>query len=358
MTGFDDGWVINARAQGGRQGLGFSGGVSYQDHSLRQSGSSDKLAATAYKSKAADLKLVMESGERSSLMLTAQVMEQPSTPRYDELAPGFGQTKSSSEQYLFKPNRRSFLHARFRYDGQSNWFDQVEANLARQVITDDRLSQDYGSPEIVTETNSSTLDGLTLQVNSSFDSGISLVWGTEYYTDAVDSNRFTQVEESETKTEVRGRFPDKSSMDSTAVYFSGDWINADKFNLAAGLRYSWFDINLPAGDVLPGVSLKPSALTGDIHAVYELSPRPGNRFSIPNTNLDPETVWSYDLGIKTGSDSLELEVFAFYLDYSDKITSVFTGELSEDGLSCAAKTATMLKFTVWRRVCTGPPWTT
>jgi outer membrane receptor protein involved in Fe transport len=352
----DDGWVINARAQGGRQGLGFIGGVSYQDHSLRQSGSGEKLAATAYKSKAADLKLVMESGERSSLMLAAQVMEQPSTPRYDELTPGFGQAEPSSEQYLFKPNRRSFLHARFRYDGQGNWFDQVEANLARQVITDDRLSQDYGSPEIVTENNSSTLDGLTLQVNSSFDSGISLVWGAEYYTDAVDSNRFRQLEDSDTKTEARGRFPDNSSMDSTAVYFSGDWINADKFNLAAGLRYSWFDISLPARDILPAVSLKPSALTGDIHAVYEvnsgfklvanlghgfrppnifdlatLGPRPGNRFNIPNTNLDPETVWSYDLGIKTESDSLELEVFAFYLDYSDKITSVFTGELTEDG---------------------------
>ena len=183
-----------------------------------------------------------------------------------------------------------------------------------------------------------------------------MVWGAEYYTDAVDSNRFRQLQDSDMKTEVRGRFPDNSSMDSTAVYFSGDWINADKFNLAAGLRYSWFDIRLPPGDVLPAVNLKPSALTGDIHAVYEinpglklvanlghgfrppnifdlatLGPRPGNRFNIPNTNLDPETVWSYDLGIKTESNSLELEIFAFYLDYSDKITSVFTGELTEEG---------------------------
>ena len=352
----DNGWVLNARTEGGKQGWGFTGGATYQDHSSRTSGSGEKLVPSAYKSKAADLKFVIDSSERSSLMLAAQVMEQPSTPRYDELVPGYGPDEPSSEQYLFKPNRRNFLHARFRYDGQSDWFDQFEAHLARQVITDDRLTQDYGSPVIVTEHNRSTLDGLTLQFNSNFESGISLVWGAEYYTDEVDSNRFGQTEGSDSRTEVRGRFPDGSSMDSTAVYFSGEWISTDRFDLNAGLRYSWFDISLPADENHDDVNLKPSHLTGDVHAVYQLNPglklvanlghgfrppnifdlaalgpRPGNRFNIVNTDLGSETVWSYDLGLKVENDVLEFEVFAFYLDYSDKITSVFTGDTTEDG---------------------------
>jgi outer membrane receptor protein involved in Fe transport len=352
----DNGWIFNARTNGGNDAWGFTGGASYQDHSSRKSGNGEKLVPSDYTSKAADLKFVIDTSERSSLMLAAQVMEQPSTPRYDEMVPGYGQDEPSSEQYLFEPNRRGFIHARFRYDGQSEWFDQFEAHLARQTITDDRLTQDFGSPLITTEHNRSTLDGLTMQFNSSFDSGISLVWGAEYYTDSVDSQRYRQTEESDTKTEVRSRFPDNSSMDSAAVYFSGEWINTDKFNLNAGLRYSWFDIRLPANDNYENVKLTPSHLTGDIHAVYELNPglkivgnlghgfrppnifdlaalgpRPGNRFNIANTDLGPETVWSYDLGIKAESDSLEFEVFAFYLDYSDKITSVFTGDVTEDG---------------------------
>lgn len=352
----DNGWILNARTQGGRKGWGFTGGATYQDHSSRKSGSGELLVPSAYKSEAADLKFVIDTTERSSLMLAAQVMEQPSTPRYDELVPGFGQQEPSSEQYLFKPNRRSFIHSRFRYDGQSDWFDQVEVHLARQVITDNRLSQEYDSPIIVTENNRSTLDGLTLQINSNFNSGVSLVWGAEYYTDAVDSRRFEQTEDSNTRTEVAARFPDGSTMDSAAVYFSGEWINTDKWTINAGLRYSWFDIWLPADDNHDVVRLKPSDLTGDIHAVYVLNPglklvanlghgfrppnifdlaalgpRPGNRFNIANTDLAPETDWSYDLGIKAETDSLELEVFAFYLDYKDKITSVFTGETTEDG---------------------------
>jgi len=352
----DDGWVLSARTQGGKQGWGFAGGASYQDHSSRESGSGEKLVPSAYRSKAADLKFVFDTGDRSNLMLSAQAMEQPSTPRYDELVPGFGQQAPSSEQFLFEPNRRGFIHARFRLEGESAWFDQFEAHIARQVITDDRLTQEFGSPVIVTENNQSTLDGVTLQFNSVFYSAIPVVWGAEYYTDAVDSSRFTRDQDMEAATEVRSRFPDGSSMDSTAVYFSGEWLTTENFSLNAGLRYSWFDINLPADEIHAAVVLTPADLTGDIHAVYALNPglklvanfgrgfrppnifdlatlgpRPGNRFNVANTDLDPETIWSYDLGFKTESEHLEMEVFAFYLDYSDKITSVFTGEVTGDG---------------------------
>jgi len=352
----DDGWVVSARTRGGKQGWGFAGGVSYQDHSSRTSGSGEQLTPSAYRSKAADLKFVIDTSDRSNLMLSAQTMEQPSTPRYDELVAGFGQEEPSSEQFRFEPNRRSFLHARFRLDGESGWFDQFEAHLARQVITDDRLTQEYNSPVIVTENNISTLDGITLQFNSSLPSGIPLIWGAEYYTDAVDSRRFSQLENADSLNPVRSRFPDRSSMDSTAIYFSGEWLAMERFELNAGLRYSWFDIHLPASENYTDVVLTPADLTGDIHAVYEinpglklvanfgrgfrppnifdlttLGPRPGNRFNVPNPDLGPETVWSYDLGFKAETDRLEIEAFAFYLDYSDKITSVFTGEVTPDG---------------------------
>jgi len=352
----DDGWVLNARTEGGKRGFAFTGGATWQDHSSREAGNGETLYPSYFTSKAADLKFVVDSGENSDLMLAAQVMEQPSTPRYDSMTPGFGEQEPSSEQSFFKPNRRSFLHARYRYFGQSEWFDQVEAHLARQVITDDRRAQDYGSPEIVTEKNRSTLDGLTLQVNSSFDSGITLVWGAEYYTDAIDSTRFRQQEGSDDRTESAGRFPDGSSMDSSALYLSGQWLSMDRFNLNAGLRYSWFAIRLPADANHGVVRLEPSHLTGDLQAVYTLKenvklvsnigngfrppnifdlsalgPRPGNRFNIANTDLGPETVWSYDLGIKAETGPVELELFAFYLDYADKITSVYTGDVTDDG---------------------------
>jgi outer membrane receptor protein involved in Fe transport len=352
----DDGLVLNVRTQGGRRGLAFTGGASHQDHASRKSGSGARLTPSAYESGAADLKFVVDTGDHGDLMLSAQLMEQPSTPRYDELVPGFGQAAPSSEQYWFEPNRRSLLHARLRLHGQTRLFDLFEAHLARQVITDDRLSQEYGSDEIITEHNASTLDGLTLQFNSMLSNSMQLVWGGEYYTDAVDSSRYLRFAGSDAETPVASRFPDNSSMDSAAVYLFAEWPELDRLQLNTGLRYSRFDIHLPAAANHAVVNLSPADLTGDIHAIYAVSPdfklvanigrgfrppnifdlatlgpRPGNRFNIANTNLDPESVWSYDLGFKTETGDLEFEVFAFYLDYSDKITSVYTGEVTGDG---------------------------
>jgi len=34
----DNGWILNARTRGGKQGWGFAGGATYQDHSSRKSG--------------------------------------------------------------------------------------------------------------------------------------------------------------------------------------------------------------------------------------------------------------------------------------------------------------------------------
>jgi outer membrane receptor protein involved in Fe transport len=218
------------------------------------------------------------------------------------------------------------------------------------------VTQDYGSPEVRTEHNVSTLDGATVQFNSVLPHGSQLVWGAEYYTDTIDSDRFVALDGDPGKTAVRSRFPDGSTMDSAALYLSGGLIANGRLDLNAGLRYSWFDIRLPASDDHGAVRLDPSDLTGDLHAVVTLSPetrlvanvgrgfrppnifdlatlgpRAGNRFNVANTELDPETVWSYDLGFKAETGWLEFEVFAFYLDYADKITSVYTGEVTAGG---------------------------
>jgi outer membrane receptor protein involved in Fe transport len=144
-------------------------------------------------------------------------------------------------------------------------------------------------------------------------------------------------------------------MDSAALYAINRW-EWERLSLEAGLRYSWFEISLPATDEVAAVKLTPSDLTGDIHFNYEFSPgihlvsnvgrgfrppnifdlgtlgsRPGNRFNVPNPDLKPESVWSYDLGIKASNGRWEAELFGWYADYQDKISSRFTGEVTPEG---------------------------
>jgi outer membrane receptor protein involved in Fe transport len=355
----DSSLIGRLEAAAGKSGNVLSGGISYQHHSDREVGGGETIEPTAYKVKAADLKWRYDLSDRSELMLSAQYLEQPSTPRIDELVPGYGQDHPSSTQYEFMPNRRSFLHARYRLESQSRLFSHFEAHLGRQVITDDRLTQDWEDPEITREFNESRLDGLTLQFNSpwggSDDPERELIWGLEYYRDKVSSSRLRTDSSNGQTQPARGRFPDDSSMNSTAVYASNRW-RWDRLTLNAGLRYSWFEITLPASSELAAVKLTPSDFTGDVHLNYQLTPgvalvanigrgfrppnifdlgtlgsRPGNRFNIPNTNLKPEYVWSYDLGLKTATDRWQAEVFAWYSDYQDKISSRFTGATTPEG---------------------------
>lgn len=354
----DSSFVARAQAATGRVGSVFSGGVTYQHHSDRKTGGGGSVTPSGYTLRAADLKWRQALGERSEIMLSAQYLEQPSTPRVDELVPGFGQDHPSSAQFEFKPNERDFLHARYRLKSDSAWFTHFEAHLARQVITDDRLTREFNSLEQVQEFNESKLDGLTLQFNSPWAGGSSrneLVWGFEYYMDEVSSTRFRTDSAGGVTLPSAGRFPDGSTMDSAALYASNEW-HWDALSVRAGVRFSRFEIFLPATAELGSVVLKPDDFTGDIHLNYEINPalhlvsnlgrgfrppnifdlgtlgsRPGNRFNIPNRELKPESVWSYDLGLKSSSSRWEAELFLFYSDYQDKISSRFTGDLTPDG---------------------------
>jgi TonB-dependent heme/hemoglobin receptor len=355
----DSGFTGRVQAAAGKRGTTLSGGLTYQYHDDRRVGGGETIEPTGYRVQAADFKWRQDLTGHSELMLSVQYLKQPSTPRIDELVPGYGQDQPSSAIYEFQPNQRNFLHARYRLNSDSRWFEHFEAHLGRQVITDDRLTQDFGVTEQTRETSESRLDGLTLQFNSPWGSNDSvtreLVWGFEYYDDAISSSRMRTDTLTGASRVTDGRFPDGSTMKSAAVYASNTW-QWDRFSLDAGLRYSWFDIFLPANDEIEDTRLEPSDLTGDIHFGYEIRPgvrlfsnigrgfrppnifdlgtlgsRPGNRYNIPNPNLKPESMWSYDLGIKIAGDHWQIETYLWYSDYKDRINSRFTGETTPEG---------------------------
>jgi len=355
----DNGLIGRAEAAAGHADTVLSGGITYHDHGNRTTGGGTTVRPSGYRLNAADLKWRQELDGRSELMLSLQYLQQPSTPRVDELVPGFGQDLPSSEQYEFRPNRREFLHARYTRESTARWFSRLQAHLARQTITDDRLTQDFGASEVMREFNSSRLDGLTLQINSPWGAGggsdRELVWGAEFYADEIDSSRFRSPAAGGSGEPIAARFPDGSTMDSAALYVANHW-SWERLAIDAGLRYSRFEIFLPATAEFTRVRLTPSDLTGDLHGNYEVAPglhlvanvgrgfrppnvfdlgtlgsRPGNRFNVPNPDLQPESVWSYDLGLKVSRGAWQAEAFAWYADYRDKISSRLTGEVTPEG---------------------------
>ena len=352
----DHSTLLRAEAALGRKGLAVSGGGTYQSVGDRRVGGGEVLPYTSYSARAADLKLRGDVAAGHELMVEAQYSEQPKTPRYDELTPGFGQTQPNSAVFYFEPQRRDFAQLRWRGTTATPLWDNAEAHAGWQVLEDDRRTRDFGSVSEDREKNRDTTWGLTFQAGKKLAGGHYLTWGADYYDDTVDSSRVRTDIVTGATTARTPRFPDGSTMRQFGVFAVDDWRIGDKVDLIAGLRWSLVETDLPPSGGAAGVSVEEDALSGnlsiayavrdDVHLVANLGhgfrapnvfdlgifgDRPGNRYNVPNPELSSETVTTFDAGVKVDGAQLQGEVFAYVSRYSDKITSVLTGDVTPSG---------------------------
>ncbi len=347
----DDSLIGRAEVRGGREGMGFSLGVTSQEVNDLRSGDGETRPFTGFTQRSLDFKWQADIAPGHELMFSLQYSEQPRTPRHDALVPGFGQTAPENAVFFFEPQERRFAQLRWRIDNPNALFDNGELRLGRQIVVDDRRTLATGTPNLEHEGNRDTTTGVTGQFGKAIGQYHHLSYGFEFYRDDVDSSK-TRVNINTGAFSVRApRFPNGSRMEGMAIYAADDW-RRGRFDLNYGLRYSRFDIEIPSDGTAPGVSLTPDDLTGNVGFAFELSDdvrlvanlgrgfrapnifdlgvfgvRPGNRFSTPNPNLKPESVTSLDGGVKFGGERFSGELIAFRSNYRDKITSVLTGNL-------------------------------
>ncbi len=352
----DDSSHSRAAFQAGRDGLGVSAGVSYQDVNDLRIGGGRTLPFTGYTQQSGDFKLLFAPASGHELTFSAQYSKQPRTPRHDTLVPGFGQTAPDNAEFLYMPQERRFGLLRYRHTNPLALADSIDLHLGYQKIVDDRTSRESGSANREIEQNASTLWGLTAVAVKALGERHRLSYGVEIHEDTVDSFRERLNVDSGVVSARPSRYPDGSTMDSFAVFVTDDWRFTERFELLAGLRYSRFEIRLPAVINGIGVDLEPDDVSGHLGFAHELGnglrlvgnagrgfrapnvfdlgtfgDRPSNRFNIPNPDLKPETVNNFDIGLKYAANDLEFETFAFRSHYRDKITSVLTGEQTESG---------------------------
>ena len=347
----DDSLIGRAEVRGGREGVGFSLGLTSQEVNDLRSVDGETRPFTGFTQRSLDFKGQADIAPGHELMFSLQYSEQPRTPRYDALVPGFGQTAPENAVFFFEPQQRRFAQVRWRIDNANALFDNGELRVGRQVVVDDRRTRDTGSSNQDRERNRDTTTGVTGQFGKAIGEYHHLSYGFEFYRDDVDSSKTRLNLDTGAFSARAPRFPDGSRMDGMAVYAADDW-RRGRFDLNYGLRYSRFDIDIPGVGTAPGVSLKPDDLTGNVGFAFALSDdvrlvanlgrgfrapnifdlgvfgvRPGNRFSTPNPNLKPESVVSLDGGVKFGGERFSGELIAFRSNYRDKITSVLTGNL-------------------------------
>lgn len=353
--GTDD-WVVHA-------------GLVWQDIGQLRTGGGERLPFTDFRAYGANAKLEMGLSDSDTFVIQAQYMEQPETARYDGLVPGFGQTQPDFSELLFKPQARQFVQVRWRREAPTALYDSFELQAGMQKIVDDRTTRDFDAPFRELELNSSSLVGASGQFNKALGGHHDITFGFELYHDRVDSSRDRIDLDTGTQSTRPARFPDGSTMQWIGAYVADDWSVSKRINLNGGLRYTRYETELTPTINDIGVTLEPDAVAGNVGLVFKATDHlrlvanvgrgfrapnvfdlgtfgaRGNRFNVPNTELEPERVTTFDLGMKWGGERVQGELMAFHSRYEDKITQVLTGEVDASGrLIVQSQNATRLEL--------------
>ncbi len=348
------GRLLSGTIDVGNQRMATSFSADLLETGDRRTGSGERIGPSGYESRAARWVLAGRPADDRSWLVDAHYLEQPETPRVDELVPGFGQAEPSSSEFFFRPNRRVFVHGRYGHEDGAFGLDW-NVDLAWQRIDDDRVSRDFEATDRRFESNRSDLYGFIVSGSRVKDSG-SWVAGIEAYLDEVSSARSEQnILDGET-TELAPRFPDGSRIERVDFFGNTEQYVSARNILSGGLRASHEDVSLPETSVSIAASVSVTDLSGDVGWIFNandswqivanagfgfrapnvfdlgtLGDRPGNRFNIPNPDLDSERVVQFDAGVRYTGDRAHFELMLYTLDYTDRITSVTTGDVTPEG---------------------------
>ena len=345
---------VRALVDFGNDRLAASASVEYLQTGDRRIGDGQRISPSAYTARATRFVVNATPNDDAAWLFDLQFLEQPDTPRIDELVAGFGQVEPTSSEFSFAPSRRWFAHARHTRAAGPLGLDW-NVDLAWQRIDDDRITRDFAAPVRRLETNSSDLYGLSVSAAGTAQDATWVV-GAELYYDEVRSRRDEEQVASGDIQPVQSRFPSGSTVEQAAIYANLDRAFAERHRLSGGLRVTTVQVELPATTAGSATSVDVNRLSGDLGWIVDLNDswqlvmnaglgfrapnvfdlgtlgaRPGNRFNIPNTSLDVETAQQMDVGIRQHSERWRFEMLMFVLQYDDRITSVSTGAVTLDG---------------------------
>lgn len=343
--------------------------INRKDSLIQNSNDRDQIPS-GYKQLNIIQKFGIKVSEKAQLDIHLSLAQTGDVPRYDRLIQNDGDGLKYAEWY-YGPN--NWLNAGVKYLSNRNtsMFDQWKISIDYQYFRESRHDRRFD--EIEKRNRTETVNGVNF--NLDFDKHITenlkLFYGAELWYNLIGSEAYIMNIESGERNPTSTRYPDGSNYLNGGVYAMVNWKLNKQWIIKGGLRYNYvtmngtFDTNFFP---FPESEFEQSnqAVTPSLGAVFKVSSKfrvqanigqgfrapniddiakvfdssPGN-VVVPNPYLEPERVWSFDLGFTwLPTANIQFEASGFYsllqsvmvrddFTINGKDSIIYDGELSK-----------------------------
>jgi hypothetical protein len=142
-----------------------------------------------------------------------------------------------------EPQQRILNYARLRIKNTNPLLQLIDITLSHQQSIEGRNSQKNGSAVLRKERDEINTAGLTVDIRSAIAKNWTASSGLDLYFDKVNSKRNDINTVTQTKTQLRGLYPDDATYGNYSLFTLHQY-QLKKITFNAGLRYNLFDIRI------------------------------------------------------------------------------------------------------------------
>lgn len=337
----------------------------------------ETLANADYQFKSFQLSSNIKTSNSSNLTLLSYTGQIPDAPRLDRQTLGFS---IENPQDGLRPRNGYYSNTsplvfwgntiEFRQVNKNPTFQNVGIKAGFFRLKDFRKQQDFdltNPPAFAINTeerdysfsindttnfdrSSSNQWLMSIDIQSRINHNFYLKWGGDISYDYVRSRRYSSFGQ-----EQLPRYPNGSEYILSGAFAQIDFAPTNRFSLEYGARFSHTYANIPfeglnsarkfspysdsfgqithalglSYNLTDDIALLSNLSTGfrapNISDLSEIGSRRNDQFQTPSTDLQPETTRNFDIGVMFDNNIYSLEMYTFWLHYSDKITRVETG---------------------------------
>lgn len=351
--------TISGRTDFGFNKWFFNAGFSYKDYDdLRRGKNSDYRriekstngtiqSPTAFTVYDFDGKLGCHFTKNRNIIAAYQFSNKTDVPRYDKY--------ENNNYYLWKyqPQKRHLAYLQYQHKFYSRYIHSLKATLSFNNQIEGRHTQKTVDSNLEKEKDQAKTTGFLFEAVT-FYSKHNLTYGAELYHDDISSEQYIidPVSEVKTKSPV-SRYPDGAQYNSYGFFLQDEYNLSKKWMAVFGGRYSYFttQFKLPATNAAnqySKIKYKKNfkSFTFNLGTVYKLTEyfhlnmnlgqafrapnlsdlskfgeSKGEIFEVPNPDIEPEKMYSIDLGIKINHNKFKMNGSVYYSKFFDLLAS-------------------------------------